>query len=74
MELSLNQIALRDLASEKCYCGMAKQKKRSFCAPCYFTLQKPMQIALYKTMDEGYGTAYDEAKDWLRINTERIKT
>ena len=67
---SLNAQALRELGEAKCAaCGAAKNPKQSFCRTCYFKLPQAMRLKLYKTFSEGYGTNYDEAKEWLRIST-----
>ena len=67
---SLIQIALDNLESTVCpSCGNLKPKRKSFCGPCYWKLPKPTRIALYKPMSEGYAEIYDEALDWLKINT-----
>lgn len=70
---SLRQIAWDDLFSEKCICGNKKQVKQSFCKTCYFELPQNMRYNLYKTFDDGYAEIYDEAKDYLKNETNRIK-
>lgn len=65
---SLNQIALDDLHSTICACGQNKASMQSFCRRCYFALPTEMRKRLYTLMPE-YAGIYDEAKDWLRINT-----
>ena len=69
---SLVQTALRELSSLTCGCGEPKLRNRSFCSGCYFALPPNLRGSLYKTILDGYAEAYDEAKDWLRINTERL--
>ena len=65
---SLEQQAIRELGETVCPgCAGPKQRKRSFCGPCYFSLPPAMQKALYKPLSEGYATAYDEAKTWLKV-------
>ena len=70
---SLVDIALRELGSNVCICGAEKRPQQSFCRPCYFALPRRMQSELYKPMSEGYAEIYDEAKDYLKIETDRIK-
>ncbi len=69
---SLHQLALTALGSERCLCGALKQRGKSFCRECYFALPQNLRRSLYFTMSEGYAEAWDEAKDWLRMNTERL--
>lgn len=60
--------AYRELGEKKCAgCGKSKEPKKSFCAACYFSLPKGMQRALYSNLASEYASAYDAAKDWLRI-------
>jgi hypothetical protein len=66
---SLQARAYRELGEEVCWCGEKKNKGKSFCRRCYFSLPVKMQIALYCA--EGYANTYDDAKEWLRINTDR---
>lgn len=67
---SLRQIAVDSLASTECpNCHGVKREKQSFCSRCYFTLPKPMQFALYKMLSDGYVDAWDEAREWLKGNT-----
>jgi len=73
MERSLEKQALEELDGKTCYCGAEKKAGQSFCSRCYFSLPKETQRALYRHISEGYAGIYDEAKDWLRINTDRIK-
>ena len=66
---SLNSQAIRELAETRCpnNCGNSKKRGHSFCGPCFFALPAQMQHDLYKTVSEGYGQIYDEAKQWLKI-------
>jgi hypothetical protein len=69
---SLNAQALRELRETKCaVCGAAKKSGESFCKACYFTLPGVKRRALYAPMSDGYGTIYDEAKAWLKIEGGR---
>ncbi len=70
---SLAQQALKDLDGTTCYCGAEKPKGHAFCRPCYFSLPPRLRQDLYKGISAGYAEAYDEAKDFLRIETDRIK-
>lgn len=68
MRESLQAEAVRELGALLCsVCGKPKQKGRSFCGPCYHTLPPEMQRALYKTLSEGYASAFDEARTWLKV-------
>lgn len=69
---SLVATALRELDSTTCACGGQKRRGNSFCLTCYYALPQELRQRLYKALSDGYAQAYDEAKDWLRINTERI--
>jgi len=73
MERSLTQIAIDELGSTVCLCGGPKERKKSFCVRCYFELPMELRRAMFKTFSEGYAEAYDEAKDFLRIHTSRLK-
>ena len=69
---SMVQIALKELEAEKCVCGAEKQKRQSFCRKCYLALPQKLRSELYKPMSDGYAEVHEEAKDWLRINTDRL--
>lgn len=70
---SLETIARNELKSETCVCGEPKQKMQSFGRLCYYALPKNLSQKLYKPFSDGYASIYDEAKDWLRVNTDRLK-
>lgn len=70
---SLSAIAWDDLFSEVCICGQKKQKRQSFCRSCYFELPQNLRMNLYKSMSDGYAEVYDEAKDYLKNETNRLK-
>ncbi len=72
MKESLEAQAIRELGLTTCVCGAQKRRLQSFCGACYNALPKGMQISLYATVSHGYASNYDDAKDWLRINTDRI--
>lgn len=72
MKLSLVQQALAELHATRCYCGAGKSSGKSFCGKCYYSLPKQTQRDLYKHINEGYANIYDDAKEWLRLNTDRI--
>jgi len=69
---SLIDIALRELDSTTCVCGEGKKRKESFCRKCYFALPRGLRNRLYLTISDGYAEIYDQCKDWLKENTERI--
>lgn len=58
--------AIRELDSEQCSCGNKKKPKQSFCNRCYYSLSRPMQLALYRRFGSGYEEAYQAAKNWLK--------
>jgi hypothetical protein len=70
---SLVDIAWRELFSAVCVCGAAKKPHQSFCRECYFALPKGLRNRLYLSMSEGYAEIYDEAKDFLKIETDRCR-
>jgi hypothetical protein len=70
---SLHQLAVEALDSRACLCGAKKDRGNSFCHGCYFALPKEMRNALYRALRDGYAEAWDEARDWLRINTTRLQ-
>ena len=59
------QFYIDQLMSEECHCGKPKKPRQSFCRPCYFSLPKYLQHALYQHILEGYEEAYEEAVKWL---------
>ncbi len=68
---SLMQEAVRELGAVRCAsCGGAKARGKSFCGACWYALPEGLRRGLWKTLSEGYATAYDEAKEWLRVNTK----
>ena len=69
---SLIDIALRELGSDTCICGSRKARGQSFCRECFFALPQGLRNRLYLTISEGYAEVHDEAKDYLKIETERI--
>jgi hypothetical protein len=70
---SLEQIAIRELASDRCVCGEEKVKNQSFCRKCYFTLPKQLRFELYKPISDGYAEIYDQAKQYLQCETDRLQ-
>ena len=70
---SLKKIALDALYSESCVCGARKKRYESFCRGCYFALPAGLRNRLYRTMSEGYAEIYDQARDFLRLETDRLK-
>jgi hypothetical protein len=71
MNESLQQQAFRELAGQACVCGGAKERGQSFCRDCYFALPKETRTALYRR--EGYANTWDDAIEWLRVNTTRLR-
>jgi hypothetical protein len=65
--------AIRELDGTECVCGKKKDSGRPLCQYCYLALPTEMRAQLNKTIREGFPEVYDGAKDWLRINTTRIK-
>jgi hypothetical protein len=57
---------IRELSSDRCFCGATKRPMQSFCRPCYSSLPPLLRKALYKRVGEGYEHAYDEAAAFLR--------
>lgn len=57
------QFYLDELMSEQCFCGRHKKPRHSFCWPCYSSLPRHLQRALYDhiLILEGYEEAYEEA-------------
>jgi hypothetical protein len=72
MTESLVQTAIRELGLEQCICGAHKERRQSFCKRCYFALPQKLRSDLYKPLSDGYAEIYDEAKDWLQHNTDRL--
>ena len=54
-----------ELKSDECKCGNDKRPRYSFCYPCYKSLPKEMQAALYRPFGFGYEEAYEEAVEYL---------
>lgn len=67
MENSDLQFYLKELQSEECACGETKKRGKSFCIKCFKSLPREMQQALYQSIYEGYGEAYDKAVVWLEL-------
>lgn len=61
------------LRSERCACGRHKQSQKSFCTLCYNLLPAPLRAKLFATFKEGYAQFYQEAVQFLRKNTTRMK-
>jgi len=72
-ESLLRAQAERELRETRCVCGAAKEKGKSFCLHCFVALPIEMRRQLVQKTREEYATAYDEAKDFLRIETDRLK-
>jgi hypothetical protein len=61
------QIAREALAAEVCVCGKPKKRERPFCIRCFYRLPKDLQIAMQRTMSQGFAEYYSEAVDHLKI-------
>jgi len=71
---SLLQIAKDRMFSERCTCGEAKAKGKYFCMACWLALPGKMRYRLSnKTFSEGLAQDYDEAVDFIKIETGRVK-
>lgn len=55
----------RELVSEQCQCGQAKQAGKTFCVACWITIPRDIQHALYARIGSGYEAAYEEAIECL---------
>lgn len=53
---------LRELQTDKCFCGKKKRQGETFCRGHYFALPKQMQRDLYQPSGHGYEEAYAAAK------------
>ena len=51
---SLLQEAFDDLDSQKCKCGADKERRKSLCVKCYYSLPNNLRKALYNTVSDGY--------------------
>jgi hypothetical protein len=56
---------VKELAGETCRCGKTKRRAQTFCRACYFSLPRPMQLALYRHVGAGYEQAYMNAAIYL---------
>ena len=70
-ENDLKRLALFDLNSPTCRCGASKDKGRSTCRKCYYSLPAPMRQALHQRLGKGYEAAYVQALEFL-IGAGRI--
>jgi len=70
---SLQAEALRVLDSTDCICGSGKDNGKPFCRACFFALPAGLRVKMYNTFSEGYAEDWDEARDWLRANTTRLR-
>jgi hypothetical protein len=73
------QAALHDLLGIQCPCGAEKQRRRSFCGRCYFSLPRPMRNRLYDRLQAadgartGYEAAYSAALQDLGLESPFLK-
>lgn len=58
-------LAIKELQSNYCYCGRAKDSMQTFCKRDYYALPKSKRHALYNRIDEGYEEAYQDARKFL---------
>lgn len=56
---------IHELNGKQCRCNRPKQKRKTFCAGCYYTLPDEKRKALYNRIGEGYEEAYQDAVDYL---------
>ena len=61
------QFYIKELQSEECVCWEPKKRGNSFCYKCFKSLPRDMQQALYQSIWDGYGDAYDKAVEWLEL-------
>jgi hypothetical protein len=67
---SLNAQAERETYSENvCQgCKGYKEQGHSFCIRCYKSMPATLRRKLQDATKQTFGTAYDDAKSWLREN------
>jgi len=69
LSISLTKQATDALDSASCcFCSKSKGKGKAFCSKCYYRLPEGLRKSLWKGFSEGYVDAWDEAKEWLRLN------
>jgi hypothetical protein len=56
---------LRELATNKCFCGARKAMSQTFCRPHYSSLPGQMRSMLYQRSGHGYEEAYTAAREYL---------
>lgn len=56
---------LQQLQSDKCRCGRAKARRRTFCEECYFALPRALRFPLYRALGQGYAEAVAAAEESL---------
>ena len=55
----VNKLDMLDmLGSKKCVCGLTKERQRSHCRECYFSLTSDQRQALYRRFGKGYEPAF----------------
>jgi hypothetical protein len=69
MNESLQAEAERVTAGTVCTCGKPKHPSRPFCWPCFNKIPLNLRRPLWGTSAKQYAVAWDEARDWLRINS-----
>jgi len=53
------------LAGTRCTCGEGKRAGHPFCLNCYERLPADMRRALYRKLEKGFETAFDQAVSYL---------
>jgi hypothetical protein len=56
---------LRELQTNKCFCGAKKAMSQTFCRPHYSSLPPGLRSALYQRFGEGYEEAYTTAREYF---------
>lgn len=56
----------RELRGNRCRCGRRKGRGKTFCGPCFYSLSKSQQRALYGLFGRGYEEAYSDAVATLK--------
>ena len=57
---------VRELRATRCRCGRRKGRGKTFCGPCFYSLSKAQQRALYRFVGNGYEEAYADAVATLK--------
>jgi hypothetical protein len=57
---------VNELQGNKCFCGARKRTMQAFCRRHYFALPPDKRQALWKGIFEGYVSAYQDARRYLK--------